>query len=54
MSVDGEEGIQVEDTRLKVEGIFNCKSIACAIEPRGSAVSQAIIPCMMNFKPVSR
>jgi len=32
MSVDGEEGIQVEDTRLKVEGIFNCKSIACAIE----------------------
>lgn len=32
MSVDGEEGIQVEDTRLKVEGIFNRKSIACAIE----------------------
>ena len=32
MSGDGEEGIQVEDTRLKVEGIFNCKSIACATE----------------------
>ena len=32
MSGDGEEGIQVEDTRLKAEGIFNCKIIACAIE----------------------
>lgn len=28
MSGDGEEGIQIEDTRLKVEGIFNRKSIA--------------------------